>query len=200
MVELEGNILTALCLVMVIVVAAMGIRSGLIVGFGIPASFLFSLIFIYLLGYSFNFMVMFGMLLGLGMLIDGAIVVTEYADRKMTEGFGSRDAYLAAAKRIYRGVHGFTLAAFLPTFRSEDQQNYAACDCVHRFERIALKHWSSPSHRAIFNGRQWTASSEDPDVLRGGLYAPGRHHGLYARRWASQHAMAYSPWSQLLQS
>ena len=43
-VELEGNILTALCLVMVIVVAAMGIRSGLIVGFGIPASFLFSLI------------------------------------------------------------------------------------------------------------------------------------------------------------
>jgi hypothetical protein len=49
-------------------------------------SFLFSLIFIYLLGYTFNFMVMFGMLLGLGMLIDGAIVVTEYADRKMTEG------------------------------------------------------------------------------------------------------------------
>ena len=42
----------------------------------IPSSFLFSLIFIYLLGYSFNFMVMFGMLLGLGMLIDGAIVVT----------------------------------------------------------------------------------------------------------------------------
>ena len=116
-VELEGNILTALCLVMVIVVAAMGIRSGLIVGFGIPASFLFSLIFIYLLGYSFNFMVMFGMLLGLGMLIDGAIVVTEYADRKMTEGFGSRDAYLAAAKRMFWPVTASiatTLAAFLP--------------------------------------------------------------------------------------
>ena len=116
-VELEGNILTALCLVMVIVVAAMGIRSGLIVGFGIPASFLFSLIFIYLLGYSFNFMVMFGMLLGLGMLIDGAIVVTEYADRKMTEGFGSQDAYIAAAKRMFWPVTASiatTLAAFLP--------------------------------------------------------------------------------------
>lgn len=116
-VELEGNILTALCLVMVIVVAAMGIRSGLIVGFGIPASFLFSLIFIYLLGYSFNFMVMFGMLLGLGMLIDGAIVVTEYADRKMTEGLASRDAYLAAAKRMFWPVTASiatTLAAFLP--------------------------------------------------------------------------------------
>ena len=116
-VELEGNILTALCLVMVIVVAAMGIRSGLIVGFGIPASFLFSLIFIYLLGYSFNFMVMFGMLLGLGMLIDGAIVVTEYADRKMTEGLASQDAYLAAAKRMFWPVTASiatTLAAFLP--------------------------------------------------------------------------------------
>ena len=65
-VELEGNIVTALGLVMIIVVAAMGLRSGIIVGLGIPASFLFSLIFIYLLGYSFNFMVMFGMLLGLG--------------------------------------------------------------------------------------------------------------------------------------
>ena len=85
--ELQGNIFTALGLVMVVVVAAMGFRSGLIVGLGIPVSFLFSLIFVYLLGYTFNFMVMFGMLLGLGMLIDGAIVVTEYADRKMTEGY-----------------------------------------------------------------------------------------------------------------
>ncbi len=116
-VELEGNIFTALGLVMVIVVAAMGIRSGIVVGLGIPASFLFSLIFIYLLGYSFNFMVMFGMLLGLGMLIDGAIVVTEYADRKMTDGFGSQDAYLMAAKRMFWPVTASiatTLAAFLP--------------------------------------------------------------------------------------
>jgi len=116
-VELEGNIFTALGLVMVIVVAAMGIRSGIVVGLGIPVSFLFSLIFIYLLGYSFNFMVMFGMLLGLGMLIDGAVVITEYADRKMTEGFGSQEAYLLAAKRMFWPVTASvatTLAAFLP--------------------------------------------------------------------------------------
>ena len=43
-------------------------------------------------------MVMFGMLLGLGMLIDGAIVVTEYADRKMTEGYNAAvSAYVLAA-------------------------------------------------------------------------------------------------------
>jgi multidrug efflux pump len=116
-VELEGNIATALGLVMVVVVAAMGIRSGIIVGLGIPSSFLFSLIFIYLLGYTFNFMVMFGMLLGLGMLIDGAIVVTEYADRKMTEGFNSHRAYILAAQRMFWPVTASiatTLAAFLP--------------------------------------------------------------------------------------
>jgi len=116
-VELQGNILTALALVMVLVVAAMGFRSGLIVGLGIPVSFLFSLIFVYLLGYTFNFMVMFGMLLGLGMLIDGAIVVTEYADRKMTEGFDRRAAYAMSAKRMFWPVTASiatTLAAFLP--------------------------------------------------------------------------------------
>ena len=80
-------------------------------------SFLFALIFVYLLGYTFNFMVMFGMLLGLGMLIDGAIVVTEYADRKMTEGFDRRAAYSMAAKRMFWPVTASiatTLAAFLP--------------------------------------------------------------------------------------
>lgn len=115
--ELQGNIFTALGLVMVVVVAAMGFRSGVIVGLGIPVSFLFSLIFVYLLGYTFNFMVMFGMLLGLGMLIDGAIVVTEYADRKMTEGYHRRGAYTLAAKRMFWPVTASiatTLAAFLP--------------------------------------------------------------------------------------
>jgi multidrug efflux pump len=115
--ELQGNIFTALALVMILVVAAMGFRSGIIVGLGIPVSFLFALIFIYLLGYTFNFMVMFGMLLGLGMLIDGAIVVTEYADRKMTEGFERQSAYAMAAKRMFWPVTASiatTLAAFLP--------------------------------------------------------------------------------------
>lgn len=115
--ELQGNIMTALALVMVLVVAAMGFRSGVIVGLGIPVSLLFSVIIVYLLGYTFNFMVMFGMLLGLGMLIDGAIVVTEYADRKMSEGLDHKAAYADAVKRMFWPVTASTattLAAFLP--------------------------------------------------------------------------------------
>ena len=115
--ELQGNILTALVLVMVLVVAAMGFRAGLIVGAAIPVSFLFALIIVWQMGFSFNFMVMFGMLLGLGMLIDGAIVITEFADRKMVEGYHRRQAYSMAAKRMFWPVTASvatTLAAFLP--------------------------------------------------------------------------------------
>lgn len=115
--ELEGNIVTALALVMVLVVATMGFRSGVIVGLGIPVSLLFAVIVIYQLGYTFNFMVMFGMLLGLGMLIDGGIVVTEYADRMMADGMHHRAAYAEAVRRMFWPVTASTattLAAFLP--------------------------------------------------------------------------------------
>lgn len=114
---LEGNITTAMLLVLTVVVAAVGFRSGMLVALGIPFSFLFAFIVIGLLGYTYNSMVMFGMLLGLGMLVDGAIVVVEYADRKMTEGATPHEAYLEATRRMFWPVLASvatTLAAFLP--------------------------------------------------------------------------------------
>ena len=117
--ELQGNIVTAMALVMILVVAALGWRSGLLVGAAVPTSFLFAITAIYALGLSFNFMVMFGMLLGLGMLIDGAIVVIEYADRKMSEGMEKKQAYITAARRMFWPVlasTSTTLAAFVPLF------------------------------------------------------------------------------------
>lgn len=115
--ELQGNIITAMCLVLILVVATLGIKSGLLVGFGIPFCLLGALIIINVLGYSFNFMVMFGLLLSLGMLIDGAIVVVEFANTQGAAGLPTRDAYLAAVKRMAIPVMastGTTLAAFLP--------------------------------------------------------------------------------------
>lgn len=114
---LEGNISTAMFLVMTVVVAVVGIRSGLLVAFGIPFSFLFAFVVVNLLGFTYNFMVMFGMLLGLGMLIDGAIVVVELADRKIREGESPKAAYVYATRRMFMPVlasTGTTLAAFLP--------------------------------------------------------------------------------------
>jgi multidrug efflux pump len=115
--ELQGNIITAMCLVLILVVATLGVKSGLLVGFGIPFCLLGALILVNVLGYSFNFMVMFGLLLSLGMLIDGAIVVVEFANTQAAAGLPTREAYLAAVRRMAIPVMastGTTLAAFLP--------------------------------------------------------------------------------------
>jgi len=115
--EMSGNIVTAMILVMIIVVAALGFRSGVLVGIGIPFSLLLSLVGLNFFDYSFNMMVMFGMMLALGMLIDGSIVITEFADRKMAEGLSSSAAYQVSVKRMFWPVVASiatTLAAFLP--------------------------------------------------------------------------------------
>ena len=114
---LEGNITTAVFLVLTVVVATVGIRSGLLVAFGIPFSFMFAFMIVNLLGYTYNFMVMFGMLLGLGMLIDGAIVVVELADRRLKDGDKPKQAFAYATRRMFMPIlasTGTTLAAFLP--------------------------------------------------------------------------------------
>ena len=116
--ELEGNIITAVVLVMVLVVATLGLRNGLIVGIAIPFSFLVTFgVLYYILGYEFNFLVMFGMLLGLGMLIDGGIVIVEYADKLIDQGQDRREAYVNSAKRMFTPVVASiltTVAAFTP--------------------------------------------------------------------------------------
>jgi len=114
---LQGNMATAMVLVLIVVIAAVGVRSGLIVTLAVPFSFFFAFIIISLLGFTYNFMVIFGLLLGLGMLIDGAIVMVEYADRKMAEGMDAHAAYRDAVKRMFWPIMASTattLAAFLP--------------------------------------------------------------------------------------
>ena len=69
------------------------------------------------LGMTVNMMVMFGMVLTVGMLVDGAIVVSEYADRKIEEGVEPRAAYTRSAQLMFWPVVSSTLttlAAFLP--------------------------------------------------------------------------------------
>ncbi|MBL4892355.1 MAG: efflux RND transporter permease subunit [Rhizobiaceae bacterium] len=115
--SLQASILTAIALVMIIVVGSLGVRSGLLVGLAIPTSFMVGFLILSSLGMTVNMMVMFGMVLTVGMLVDGAIVVTEYADRKMAEGMPAAEAYPRAAKLMFWPVvssTATTLAAFLP--------------------------------------------------------------------------------------
>ena len=115
--DLQNSVISAVILVMVVVIAALGSRSGALVGIAIPGSFLTALLVLYLLEVSLNIVVLFSLILAVGMLVDGAIVVTEFADRKLSEGVPRRQAYLQASQRMASPIiasTATTLAAFLP--------------------------------------------------------------------------------------
>ncbi|MFV1530911.1 MULTISPECIES: efflux RND transporter permease subunit [unclassified Phaeobacter] len=115
--QLEGSVLTAVALVMIVVLSALGSRAALLVGFAIPTSFLLCFAFLAVMGVSISNIVMFGLILAVGMLVDGAIVVVEYADKRIKEGTGPMHAYVEAAQRMFWPVvssTATTLCAFLP--------------------------------------------------------------------------------------
>lgn len=116
---LQSGIVTASLLVMLIVVASLGIRHGVMVGLAIPVCFLIAFMVMHGLGVTMNQMVMYGLVLAVGILVDGGIVVVEYADRKMAEGLPKAEAFAAAGKRMFWPVVNgtlTTLCAFLPFF------------------------------------------------------------------------------------
>ncbi|WP_425098649.1 efflux RND transporter permease subunit [Tropicibacter sp. S64] len=115
--QLEGSVLTAIALVMLVVLASLGLRPSLLVGFSIPTSFLLCFLLLAMMGVTISNIVMFGLILAVGMLVDGAIVVVEYADKRVEEGVGPMHAYVEAAHRMFWPVvssTATTLCAFLP--------------------------------------------------------------------------------------
>ena len=115
--DLQNNVISAILLVMIIIVGTLGWRSGLLVGIAIPGSFLLGILVLATLGFSINIVVLFSLILSVGMLVDGAIVVTEFADRQMTNGLPKEDAYRVAANRMAGPIiasTATTLAAFMP--------------------------------------------------------------------------------------
>ena len=115
--DLQNNVIMAVLLVMIVVVATLGIRSAGLVGIAIPGAFLTGILVLGAMGFTLNMVVLFSLILSVGMLVDGAVVVTEYADRRMAEGIDRRPAYTEAAKRMSWPITASTattLAAFLP--------------------------------------------------------------------------------------
>jgi multidrug efflux pump len=115
--QLEGSVLTAIALVMIVVLGALGTRAALLVGFAIPTSFLLCFVLLAVMGITISNIVMFGLILAVGMLVDGAIVVVEYADKRIREGIGPMHAYVEAAQRMFWPIvssTATTLCAFLP--------------------------------------------------------------------------------------
>ncbi|MDE1233890.1 efflux RND transporter permease subunit [Vibrio aestuarianus] len=115
--DLQNNILSAIILVVIVIIAILGMRTALLVGISIPGSFLTGLLVLSLFGLTVNIIVLFSLIMAVGMLVDGAIVVTEFADRRMQEGTPRKQAYRDAAKRMAWPITASTattLAAFAP--------------------------------------------------------------------------------------
>jgi multidrug efflux pump len=106
--ELQNSVITAVLLVG---------RASLFIGIAIPASFLTGILGLQLAGLTVNIVVLFALILAVGMLVDDAIIVSEFAERRMAEGMNPREAYSLAARRMAGPVIAATatrIAAFSP--------------------------------------------------------------------------------------
>ena len=115
--DLQNNVLSAVVLVMIVIVAVLGVRPAFLVGMAIPGSFLAGILVIYAMGLTINVVVLFSLILVVGMLVDGAIVTIELADRKIAEGFDRKSSYAFAAKRMAWPIiasTATTLSVFIP--------------------------------------------------------------------------------------
>ena len=115
--DLQNNVLSAVILVVIVILGALGLRSSVLVGLAIPGAFLTGILMIATFGLTINMVVLFALIMSVGMLVDGAIVVTEFADRKMSEGLSRKEAYLQASLRMSWPIiasTATTLAAFFP--------------------------------------------------------------------------------------
>ncbi|MDA0679817.1 MAG: efflux RND transporter permease subunit [Proteobacteria bacterium] len=115
--NLQNSVISAVLLVFIIIVGILGLRAAGLVGVSIPGSFLLGILTIASFGVTINMMVLFALIMAVGMLVDGAIVVTELADRRMAEGIERHDAYSSAARRMALPIIASTcttLAAFIP--------------------------------------------------------------------------------------
>ena len=115
--SLEAAVLTAVALVMITCVATLGIRPAIMIGTSIPISFMIAFLVVQLMGMTVNMMIMFGLVLAVGVLVDDPIVVVEYAERKLAEGYDKKEAFIMAARKMFVPVVSATfttLGAFIP--------------------------------------------------------------------------------------
>ena len=115
--DLENNVILATLIVLVIIILFMGLKSAFLVSVSIPSSFLLSMIILSFFNVTINVVVLFALILSVGILIDGAIIVVEYANRRASEGIDKRRVFILSAKKMFIPVLASTLttlAAFFP--------------------------------------------------------------------------------------
>ena len=115
--DLQNHVMIAVILVFIVILYALTGRASMLIGLAIPASFLMGILALGMMGYTMNMIVLFSLILAVGMLVDDAIIVTEFAERRMSEGMPKEEAFELAAKRMAGPVIAATMtriAAFSP--------------------------------------------------------------------------------------
>ncbi|MFH1718074.1 MAG: efflux RND transporter permease subunit [Planctomycetota bacterium] len=115
--DLENNIASALILVTAVLLLFLGWRPSTIVAMIIPLSMLITFFIVQMLGYTLNMIVLFGLVLVLGMLVDNAIVIVENIYRHLQLGYNRIEAAILGARQVAWPVITSTfttVCAFLP--------------------------------------------------------------------------------------
>jgi multidrug efflux pump subunit AcrB len=116
--DLVNNIIFGIILVVAVLMFFLGFRNALFVGFAIPMSMFMSFMILGALGYTLNTMILFGLIMGLGMLVDNGVVVVENVYRLMEqEGMSRKEAAKKGIGEIAIPIiisTATTVAAFVP--------------------------------------------------------------------------------------
>ena len=111
--DLGNNVGAAVIIVMIVILATLGLRNATLVGLAIPGSFFVGIIFLNALGITMNIVVLFSLILVAGMLVDGVIVTTEHADRRIAMGVSRRDAYKNGAQHTAWPIISSTITTLM---------------------------------------------------------------------------------------
>lgn len=114
---LENSVISGVILVIVVLLFFLGLRNSLFVGIAIPLSMLMGILFLDITGTTINMIVLFGLILALGLLVDNAIVVVENIYRYRQNGYNGQDSAKYGAGEVAWPIiasTATTLAAFIP--------------------------------------------------------------------------------------
>lgn len=203
--DLENNVITAVIIVALVVLGAMGLRAALLVGIAIPGAFLSGILVLWLLGYTLNIVVLFALILVVGMLVDGAVVVTELADRRLTQGADKTEAFRSAAQRMLWPITAAiatTLAVFFPMLFwpgmvGEFIVFLPVTVIVTLTASLVMALIFVPTLGATFGGRRATNPEQTRQVMAADQGDFDRLHGLTAYYVGLLRPLLAHPWRTL---
>ncbi len=116
------EVIVSLGLTILLVIATLWLflgnfRATLVPALSIPVSLIGALVIMWVLGFSINILTLLALVLGTGLIVDDAIVVSENIQRRRAEGMGSRAAAVLGTREVFFAVVATTAvlaAVFIP--------------------------------------------------------------------------------------